>query len=349
MQIVYFLFTLYLIFNFSCNGLKDNKYLYIVQFTWLIISVAIFFGFRDQSIGNDSITYIKIFQNPGSYPSRLEPGYLMLNSFLHLFSKNGNFYLFFASLLLAILQLKVYKNIDAHNYLLFYILYACFYYFYQFHFNIIREGIAITFVSLSLLELKSKKYFQYFLLGLLAVSIHITALIFVIYPLFLIPIKTRKIQISVFLILILLFSTNIVSVIIKSIPDFHWAISKIKWYFIIAEPVKIKQSHFISMLIMLVYTINYEKMKKTALFYLYSFHSVYFTFLAFFNECVLVYDRFYFYIQVFEPVLLFGFINLFKEKKIFKFLYLLFCLVVSFFTVFIWGPRNFIQPYSFLN
>ena len=349
MQIVYFLFTLYLILNFSCNGLKDNKYLYIMQFTWLIVSVAIFFGFRNQSIGNDSITYIKIFQNPESYPSRLEPGYLVFNSFLRLFSKNGNFYLFSVSLLLAILQLKVYRNIDIHNYLLFYILYACFYYFYQFHFNIIREGLAITFVSLSLLELKSKKYFQYFLLGLLAVSIHSTALIFIIYPFFLIPIKTKKIQISIFVILILCFSTNIVSVIIKGIPEFHWAISKIKWYFIIAEPVKIKQAHLISMFIMLTYTINYEKIKRTSLFYLYSFHSRYFTFLAFFNECVLVYDRFYFYIQVFEPVLLFGFISLFKEKKIFKFLYLLIGLIVSFFTVFIWGPRNFIQPYSFFN
>ena len=143
--------------------------------------------------------------------------------------------------------------------------------------------------------------------------------------------------------------TNFMGKIIDSIPDFHWAIAKIKWYLVISDRVKIKQTHLFSLLIIFIFICNYDSMKSSKFFRLYQFHIVFFAFLSLFSEVMIVYDRLYFYLLVFEPILVYEFRILFKEKKIFDYLIIFFIAIMSLFTVFIWGPRNFLTPYEFLK
>ena len=348
MQVAYLFVSIYLIFIYSTRlSLIKEKSLEIFRFILLVITLALFWGLRDQSIGNDSVTYIKIFQNPESYPSKLEPGFLFLLEILKFFSLSGNFLLFSLSFILLFLQLLVYYKFNQRDFFVYFIIYSSFYYYYQFHINIMRQGLAILMVAMSFFAYKRKNSVVYFIWGIIGCLFHATALIFLIYPVFLKKIENRKTQLFFVFCILLMFFTNFASSIINSIPAFHWSIEKIKWYFVIAEPVRIKQSHAVSLFIILLFTLKFEKMKKSPYFFLYTFHTVFFAFLGIFHECLLVYDRFYFYLQIFEPCLLYEFRVLFKEKTIYKKICLAGSLLMSSVTVFLWGPRNFLTPYTF--
>ena len=346
MQSAYFFVTLFLILFYSPGDISSNKELCISRFLSLVLFLSLFFGLRNLQIGGDSVVYVRMFQHPETYSAKLEPFFLALLAGLRTLSLDGNYLLFSLSFLLLFFQLYAYYKINGQNFFIYFILYSSFYYYYQFHMNIMRQGLAILLVAMSYLAYRKKKIAAYIAWGLLGISIHVTALVFLLYPLFSIKI-TRKKQVVFLGLIFLMFFTHFASFIINAIPDFHWAITKIKWYFTIAEPVHIKQSHLVSLCIIFFFTLHFNEMQKSPYFSLFTFHTLFFTFLGLFHECVLVYDRFYFYLQIFEPVLIYEFRCLFKEKQAFKHICLFGSICMSFITVFIWGPRNFLAPYTF--
>lgn len=347
MQSAYYFVTLFLIFFFSSDEITQKKEYLLCSFLMLLNMLSLFWGLRNVEIGGDSVVYIRIFQHPETYTAKLEPAFTSLLSLLKIVSNNGNFLLFSLSFIILFFQLIVYYKIDSKSFFIYFIIYTSFYYYYQFHMNIMRQAIAILMVAMAFISYREKRFFYYCIWGFIGVMFHVTALIFLLYPIFYITIKDRKKQFLIVSIIMILFFTKFLSTIVSKIPDFHWAITKIKWYYEVSEPVHIKQSHLVSLFIIFVFSLNFEKMKKSTLFNLYTFHTVFFAFLGIFHECLLVYDRFYFYLQIFEPILLYEFRILFKEKSIYKYLCLIICAFLSLITVFYWGPRNFLTAYSF--
>lgn len=349
MQSFYFLFICLLILlyipknSFQFSYSKSINIVYILVFPFL---VAFFLGLRNQNIGLDSINYIMIFKDPSSYPFKLESGFLLLNRIISIFSQNANFYLYIISYLICFIQVLSYYKLCREDCFFCLLLFCCFYYFYQFHLNIMRQGLAIVIVTFAYSFYIKKQKFLFFIVSLLAISFHTTAIIFLMYPLFSIKYTKKKMQFFLLVLLFFLMFTNITSIVIANIPNFHWSIDKLKTYYYLSfAPVKIKQTHLISFAIIIFFTINFDKIKDTKFYYLYTFHTVFFVFLAFFHECYLVYDRFYFYLQIFEPILIYEFRNIFKEKRIYNIFIVIFVLLMSVFTIYIWGPRNFLSPY----
>ena len=351
-MIFYLYFFLFLVlFSYGKTAVfqdkKENFWtLDYVRIFFFALVISVFLGIRDLSIGCDSGTYVKIFQDPKSYNAEIEKGFAFINKLLGYLSKNGNFYLFSISFFIAFMQVLCYYKISNENYLMYSILYLSFFYFYQFHLNIMREGLAITFVTFAFILYRKRKFKLYFLFTLIACTLHITALIGFLYPVFYKINKTKFTSVFYMIITIVLLFTPLVSRFIAFIPEVHWSISKIKWYFVIADPVRIKQTHLISFSIIFLFILNYSKMEKSSCFDLYKFYIVFFAFISIFGECVLVYDRFYFYLQVLEPILIYEVRVLFKEKSVFNVLILFFSFLMSLFTIFIWGSRNFITPYK---
>lgn len=358
MQIFYLFFLLFLFTFFLPQVKLDSKIgatysTKILQSYSIIFIVALFFGLRSIEIGVDSKTYLEWFRDGGEYiKDGGEPGFRLLIRFLHNCLYGDKSFLFTMSLLIVFFDFLFYYKIDKEHCCLYIVLMACFYYFYIFHLSMYRQAIAIGIVDIAYLEFRRKHFKKYVLIGLFAITIHYTALIFVFFPIFnfiAVHIKTRRQHFFLFILMLILFATPALKFVMQMIPDFAYPIKVFKTYVLCLDlgSVHITHSHLFSIMIMLFANRNFSNIKKTKYFDIYMFHSVYFTFISLFQSSILVYDRFYFYIQLFEPLLIFQFYNTFKEKKLSKYVICSILFLYSLFTIFIWGPRNLISPYYF--
>lgn len=359
MQIFYFLFVLFItiicIPHYSENKLKPYEVAFFpFHAFFLILIISLFFGLRNVKLGVDSVEYLRMYRVGDYGREHGEPIFALLIKILHNILFGDKAFLFTMSCIISLLCFVFYSEISTSDVFKYCLILSCFYYFYIFHLSLYRNTIAIGLVNIAFIRYKKRDWITFFILGIIASCIHYSAILFIGFPFIdyfgLRVINSRKRHLFLFVFLLIFFFTSFMDILVALIPPFCQPVVVFKEYFLraryyLSSTFHITHSHFISLFIIIIFNLNFNRMKKTKYFDLYIFHSVYFVFIALFKDSVGLYDRLYFYIQLFEPILIFEYRNLFKEKRLASFLICLLTILYSIFTIFIWGPRNLIQPY----
>lgn len=168
-----------------------KTYLFVNSFLiWFI------FAFRSYSVGNDTITYVGIFEQASSLiiPSniinwfapvngaRFENGYLLLNKALYSINSDPRFLIVVTStimiccLIYLLIELRV-------NYIAGVIIFETMG-FMSFFMNALRQGLACSFCMVAMVFAYKKRPLLFLLFCYLAISMHVTSILFLlVYPL----------------------------------------------------------------------------------------------------------------------------------------------------------------------
>lgn len=196
----------YILYRYP-NGRNAKKIYLIVTFS----SMAIILGLRGEKVGEDTEHYLTMFKgaaqvkwitmlrskgfrttwyvDPYGFHDTVENGWLTLCKIVHIFTDNGQVFLFIVALLTCGLFAKfIYDNSES-------ILYSTLIYLcesmYMFSFNEARQMLAVSVTLQVYTALKHRKVKTAVLLVLLASLIHNTALVtFIMFPIVLT--KQRK-------------------------------------------------------------------------------------------------------------------------------------------------------------
>ena len=153
-----------------------------------LILMAFFIGFRDFSIGTDTITYVQIYQytpplsdylinfEPGFHAGRMEWGFFILLSILKEFLIPAKLALVIISFISLLFFAIAYKRL-CPNYYIGILLLTVSAFFLSFEYNILRQGIAGGISMLALSYLITRQYIAYFACVLFAATFHIIALV----------------------------------------------------------------------------------------------------------------------------------------------------------------------------
>lgn len=187
----------YLIYTYP--SLRNRKkFCLIASLQWIFLS-----GMRGTTVGADTIGYLRMFNRVGEVSWReileafvavyfrgrvplsssenflyKDPGYLIFQKFIHIFTNNGQMYLIIvAAIVFASLGYFIYKNSDdpAFSYVLFS---ALFYSFYAITGT--RQALATVLVVFIGFEfIKRKEKWKFIFTALIAFTLHKSALLFV--------------------------------------------------------------------------------------------------------------------------------------------------------------------------
>lgn len=220
----------FIAFNYKKMYIKEQKnnlkitYLLFVLLTILIPTLVA--GFRNITVGTDvGGTYLNIFNAIASKNFTIRDlGYGLINYFSLLISNDYQVLIFITSLIFEIVSfIGIYRQSDnpVISTLLFFFTNVFF-----ISMNMIRQSLATAIFILSIPFLIDRKPVKYFLINLIAFSIHSSA--FLYFPLYFIANKKLKKRYVFFLILIfLLFKTALSNLFI----NFSYNISFFRTYF----------------------------------------------------------------------------------------------------------------------
>lgn len=174
-----------------------------------MIPLILVMGFRSELVGTDSLTYSYIYDNSSNfsnlfiYNSGVEYGYLFYSYLLHFLGLSNYGYLFIFNAIIVIFLL--YDSFKlTRNKVLALSLFFGMANFYFLNFNVMRQGMAVIIFCYSLKYLFDSRYFIYFLLSLLAFSIHYTAVLMFLFP-FLLVERNGNFYIKIKMLFILIF------------------------------------------------------------------------------------------------------------------------------------------------
>lgn len=198
-------------YYFPADKLNGNTKLLKIY----IIFLAIFVGMSDMFGGYDRYIYGEAFDDianittvHGSYLTEeawgffpVEPGYTLLNILISFFTENRYIFILIITFLIyttLFISLKRY----AKNYPLAIILFLGLWFF--FSFTYLRQVLGATTIWLSIRYIEKRKFWKFFLIFLIACSIHKSAVIF--FPLYFIPrrkFRTKNIVIFMTIMLVI--------------------------------------------------------------------------------------------------------------------------------------------------
>ena len=168
------------------EGKKKKRYIFVVS-TILFVLMA----FRGTYMGNDTKTYITIFNkiavysNPFDYirSSGMESGYLLYCWVLSRISRDARIlFVVTAAVVMGSVGRFAYKYVD--NVGMFYCLFVGMLQF-DFFLSIMRQSVAVAILLYAVDYLQERRLIPYYVLSLLAVSFHNSSILFLlIYPLF---------------------------------------------------------------------------------------------------------------------------------------------------------------------
>lgn len=207
--IVLFMILLHIIINdvsLKRNMIFNNRILIIV----FLILVSIFWGMRPISVGADTVSYLDFYNTATLYDSlsdylfRYKSDYVFF-SLIYFFSRylTYPFFLIFISVITSIGFYLVYLNISSsiHNNVLrsYYSSIVIFLFFSLFSYtsiysNIIRNGMALPFSILAVLNLFNRKWVKYVVFTVFSLLIHSSSIIILVFAFILF---TTKINVRV--------------------------------------------------------------------------------------------------------------------------------------------------------
>lgn len=236
----------------------------------LIIGSGILFvlmGFKDSSIGNDTLNYIELFDRLKNMPSlidsksRFEVGYQLYNKFISLFFDNYQIlFVVTAAICIGCVVYGIKKNSKNWMYSLFLLIGFRFYYFFL---SGLRQSIAVSIIFVAYVFLKKKKILPYILLIILATLFHFSAFIFIFaWPLLEMKVSSKDV-------LKILFGIGIIYIFFT--PIFSWVLSVLPAYYsgyLLTEATSTNNiTNYLGFVIPVVflvfaYTINYVKYSR---------------------------------------------------------------------------------------
>jgi hypothetical protein len=164
---------------------RNNNKIYV---TLILIFLSIFVIFRDSSVGNDTIEYIRFFYNSHEITevisdinvSRYEIGYVIINDLVKTLSDNYTI-LFFVTTMIYFITIGILISKYSKNPLLSITLfYGLGFYFISF--NLIRQILALSFIMVGFMMKSNGKNVVSIIFVILATFIHETAI--VVLPIF---------------------------------------------------------------------------------------------------------------------------------------------------------------------
>lgn len=156
-------------------GLKSKKYKFIFI---PVMILTLFAGFRNYTIGTDTIVYVNDFRNVLNYnyyyfDPNIEFGYQYLVYTILKFTNDYHWYLLAVALITTILMVSAIKKYSS-DYLLSIYIYITFG-FYTFLFNTVRQAIALSILFYGSKFLVDKNFFKYFIIIFISSLFHISA------------------------------------------------------------------------------------------------------------------------------------------------------------------------------
>ena len=172
------------------DGIKLNKLFWILS----MFVFVIFYGLREAGVGVDDLTYKIIFENVSAngfisefLNTTMEPGYLLFNQLVSIFTNNFQVLLFITTLIPIFLYYKAIEY-EADKISMFWAVFLLGTILFMYFCGITRLFIASSIIAYSLRFVFEKKPIKYLIMVLIATSIHYSA----IFMIFLIYFATEK-------------------------------------------------------------------------------------------------------------------------------------------------------------
>jgi len=285
-----FIYILFLTPTIACTALaeksiqKKNKTSFVFYSFWAILIPCILAAFRAETVGTDVLVYAKpvyewarssnSFAELLALNTRFENGYLFMAYVSSKLFHSFNAMLFFTQLLIIlpiyVSAFKIRNLIPATSAML------CYYsFFYVMSFNIMREGIAVSFLLLAFIYLLDNKWINAAVIIFIATLFHSSSLVGAVLIIFVVVLdRIQKPRVRALL----------VAVVVVSIPVFmrYWEIIfrlLLAWNIIPAKylfytrylkdsyMVGLNRAHFFKMLLRWVgYVATYALLKDNHLF-----------------------------------------------------------------------------------
>ncbi|UZM91127.1 EpsG family protein [Limosilactobacillus reuteri] len=177
-----------------------TSFIYRVSRKWYAwingLAIWILMSFRSYSVGSDTINYINLYSQIDTisiphnilnwfYPTngaRFENGYLLLNKFLYSISKNPRFLLIITSAIFVICLVYLCTQLDLNMVIGF----ICFESlgFMSFFLSGIRQALACSFCMVAFVFVVKKRPIIFLIFVYLAMSMHVSAIIFILTYMF---------------------------------------------------------------------------------------------------------------------------------------------------------------------
>ena len=293
----------------------------------LIIFFSILTSLRGLSIGSDSSFYFQLVTNPIDFTQQIEPIMYLIASFTRLLGGKSFVFFLIISLIINITLYVAFFKIDGKNYLIYTAFLSVSFLYLNANINIVRQGIAISFVFLSIYYLVNFKTYKYLFFSFIAIFVHSSALVTLLMPLFLFFNTRKRVTYFVILIMILSLSGLTVTYLISLVKDVHWTLDRLYWYMTWGKltPFKLKHVYFLYIVILLAYILRYQSLDILQKRYFSIFLSLFFIMYVFKVDDFLV-DRFSFYYIPLAVFLYFNLIKIYRFKN-YQFVLALFTLL----------------------
>jgi hypothetical protein len=156
------------------------------QFFLFFVTASLFFAFRKDSVGTDSLAYANYFidaaQKDGIQTPKFEIGYRLFMELIGIFTSSPIVFFFVIALLISMLLYSSYKSASIGNRIHHDIFYVSFLLVSAWYVtevtNGIRQGIALSILYWAIFtQLRDSNYIKFLLLFFLSVSFHLSVLL----------------------------------------------------------------------------------------------------------------------------------------------------------------------------
>ncbi|WP_299791235.1 EpsG family protein [uncultured Shewanella sp.] len=167
----------------------------IIFFLPLIVLTAYFIGYRDLSIGTDTIRYGEIFADIkplfsaveaghfGFEAKRIEIGFVFVASTLKELGVSFNGFLFILNFCTLLTVYSAFNLLDQRLGPVLFFLYTCTFTFLTLQYNIVRQGVAVAICMYAFIHMIRGRHWSFLLFALLAASFHSMSILFLcIWP-----------------------------------------------------------------------------------------------------------------------------------------------------------------------
>ncbi|MBR8734987.1 hypothetical protein IX329_002604 [Fusobacterium necrophorum] len=210
----------YLILFGGCIFLSyflKKKYIYVF-ITFLLI---IFSAIRSPNIGTDSAEYLEILNNP-NLGKFMEKGYYGISKISHFLNFNSTYFFGLISIIIIVpVMYYIFKIPAKFRWIALWLYLFNPYLYIQSNFNILRQGLSMSFSLLLLNSLLKKKYFLSSLFLLIGLGFHESILIAVCIFFINLIFKWNKIKLIFFLVtMYLLKILGVFKIVISILPKY---------------------------------------------------------------------------------------------------------------------------------
>jgi hypothetical protein len=327
---LYLFFSIYfIVIGFISYFLKNKKtfnFFLLISFFSIVFLLSIL---RRLDVGNDTISYKKIFDNVlllgvNTNPE-IEKGFLLLVYIFTIFSEDYYLFIFFYSLF-VLFSLYLFVSKFSDNVLISIILF--FLLFFSSYFNLFRQIISLTISIFSFESLRRKNWIQFIISFLFAFSFHTSSLIILLFPLFF------SVKFNLFSSLLLLFLSVFFVFQREIIVDLFIFISGSDFYiqtdFAISTLFSLVLGILIHTIFLILLYFTYKSQLKNKLINFYSWSSTFSLVFALFGLHIWILNRLVLFLNLYYIVSFPYLLTNSKVSKVFSYSFIFILIIVIF-------------------